>query len=80
MFNYDFLYRDLLIGKSVSLRPHNTKEESSVLFVSQSTYPYRLFDNAKIRINFDFSQKNAKIQFQRKSNGKIQKITIFVFN
>ena len=26
----------------------NTKEESSVLFVSQTIYPYRLFDNAKV--------------------------------
>jgi hypothetical protein len=78
MFNYDFLYRDLLIGKSVSLRPHNTKEESSVLFVSQSTYPYRLFDNAKIDIKKIIMKEIARIQFQRKSNGKIQKNTIFV--
>ena len=56
----------------------NTKEESSVLFVSQTTYPYHLFDNTKIDIKKIIMKEIARIQFQRKSNGKIQKNTIFV--
>lgn len=61
------------LGLPTSLRSLNTKEESSVLFVSQTTYPYRLFDNTKIDIKKIIMKEIARIQFQRKSNGKIQK-------